>query len=59
MKCNLCKRKVRNSFVDKLKHAIEYHPDTLLSRFNHLPAIAYSVGERLGVKARSLYGKGS
>jgi hypothetical protein len=46
MKCQQCKRKVRESFSDKLLHVMKYHPDMLLTRVQHIPAISRSIGEQ-------------
>lgn len=49
MKCAMCKRKVRDSFADKLKHMMQFHPDRLVQNAAvKLPSISRSIGEQLG-----------
>lgn len=52
MKCNYCKRRVRDSFADKLKHVWSYHPDHLISRFQHWPQISFELGSMFGEKLK-------
>lgn len=55
MKCQLCKRNVRNSFVDKLEHIAKYHPEHILQRFQHLPDLSRTIGERMADKLKGLF----
>lgn len=49
MTCNHCKRSVRDSFVDKLRHMATYHPDMLIEKAQQLPVKRlYQIGEQLG-----------
>lgn len=47
MKCNKCRRRVRDSFSDKLLHVMQYHPEMLLTRVARVPEISRSIGEQL------------
>lgn len=47
MQCQMCRRKVRESFGDKFNHMLTYHPDKLLNRVVAFPAISKSIGEQL------------
>jgi hypothetical protein len=46
MKCRQCKRKVRDSFADKMVHVMRFHPDLLLSRVQTIPELSRSIGEQ-------------
>lgn len=54
MKCNDCKRKVRNSFMDKLQHVIDYHPDRFIKVVAQWPEISRSVGIHIGEQTKKL-----
>lgn len=47
MTCKMCKRTVKNSFVDKLAHMVNYHPDTLLVNASRLPNWSRTAGEKM------------
>ena len=49
MTCNKCKRRVRDSFTDKLQHMAAYHPDLMFEKIQRLPIERlYQIGEQLG-----------
>lgn len=54
MKCNECKRKVRNSFVDKLNHVAKYHPDRIVTSLPMVANVSLIVGQSLGDKLKGL-----
>lgn len=55
--CKLCDRDIPDSFIDKLYHAMNYHPDLLMNRLARLPEISRSIGEMLGEAAKEkVYG---
>jgi hypothetical protein len=55
MKCNLCKRRVRNSFMDKLTHMMNYHPDKLLDRLSHIPELSYNFGAAMAESIKGVF----
>jgi len=52
--CEECGRKIRNSFMDKLNHMVQYHPDRILNRWKDAPQVGYSIGYRLGQMVKGL-----
>ena len=43
--------------MDKLNHAIKYHPDKLLTHFGNVPNLSRAIGEQIGeVLKDKLYG---
>lgn len=49
--CNLCDAKVRDTFQEKWKHAVLFHPEVVLKRLMPLlgdPRAAFRLGESFG-----------
>lgn len=47
IKCK-CGRRVPNSFIDKLYHQMEYHPDQTIGTLFKLQTVAREFGSRVG-----------
>jgi 3-methyladenine DNA glycosylase AlkC len=54
MTCNECKRRVRNSFTDKLNHVLNYHPDRFIAAVSQWPQISKAVGQHIGEQTKRL-----
>ena len=57
MRCKLCKRKVRNSFNDRLTHIARYHPEKIVLSLPMVANVSRVFGEMLGDRLKGLLTK--